>query len=48
MGVRAESDMAHLVTLCQGHTEDGMRAGYVWCTDKLNRQAMRKYLGAMA
>ena len=44
MGVRAESDMAHLVTLCQGHTEDGMRGGKVWCTAKENRAAMRKYL----
>ena len=44
MGVRAESDMAHLVTLCQGHTEDGMRAGYVWATDRENRDAMRRYL----
>jgi hypothetical protein len=44
MGVRAESDMAHLVTLCSGHTEDGMRGGYVWCTDRRNRDAMRRYL----
>ena len=29
MGVRAESDMAPLVTLLQGRTEDGMRAGCV-------------------
>ena len=47
MGVRAASDMAHLVTLCSGHTEDGMRGGKVWCTDKRNREAMRRYLGEM-
>lgn len=33
-----------LGTLCEGHTETGMRAGYVWCTDRVNRQAMREYL----
>lgn len=38
----ARGDM--LGTLCQGHTEDGMRAGYVWCTDSRNREAMREYL----
>jgi len=32
-----------VVVLCQGHTEDGMRAGYVWCTDAKNRQACRDY-----
>jgi len=36
--------MTHLVTLCEGHTETGMRAGYVWATDKVNRAAMRDYL----
>jgi hypothetical protein len=46
MGRRAPSDPAHLVTLCQGHTEDGMRGGKVWATDKANRQAMREYLEA--
>lgn len=44
MGKRAPSDMAHLVTLCEGHTEPGMRGGYVWCTDRRNREAMREYL----
>lgn len=48
MAKRAESDAAHLVTLCDGHTEPGMRAGYVWCTDKINRQAMREYLRMVA
>ena len=33
-----------LGTLCAGHTEDGMRGGYVWCTDAVNRRAMREYL----
>jgi hypothetical protein len=32
-----------LVTLCQGHTEDGMRAGYIWCTDAENRRRLRDY-----
>ena len=44
MGRRAPSDAAHLVTLCEGHREPGMKAGYVWCTDRQNRQAMREYL----
>lgn len=44
MGRRAASDPAHLVTLCEGHTEPGMRGGKVWCTDKENRQKMRDYL----
>lgn len=47
MGRRAPSDPAHLVTLCEGHTETGMRAGYVWATDKRNREAMREYLRAL-
>ena len=46
MGRRAPSDAAHLVTLCQGHTEDGMRGGYVWATDRKNREAMRHYLAS--
>jgi hypothetical protein len=33
-----------LGTLCEGHTEPGMKAGYVWCTDRRNREAMRKHL----
>lgn len=36
-----------LGTLCEGHTEPGMRAGYVWCTDATNRQAMREHLLAI-
>lgn len=44
MGVRAASDLAHLVTLCEGHTENGRRAGYQWNTDKANRARVREYL----
>ena len=44
MGRRAKSDAAHLLTLCSGHTEEGMKGGYVWCTDRVNREAMREYL----
>lgn len=44
LGVRAPSCLCGLVVLCQGHTEDGMRAGRVWCTDRRNRQACRDYL----
>jgi hypothetical protein len=33
-----------LGTLCEGHAEPGMRAGYVWCTDAANRQRMREHL----
>ena len=40
MGRRGEL----LGTLCQGHTEDGMRQGYVWCTDAENRRRMREHL----
>lgn len=44
MGKRAEPQLDRLVTLCEGHTEAGMRGGYVWCTAKENRIAMREYL----
>lgn len=36
-----------LGTLCEGHTEPGMKAGYVWCTDAANRRAMREHLLAI-
>ena len=36
-----------LGTLCEGHTEPGMRAGYVWCTDAENRRRMREHLIAL-
>ena len=42
MGKRAESDPYHLVTLCEGHTENGARAGYQWNT--ANRPLLRWYL----
>lgn len=44
MGDRAPSDPRHLVALCQGHTEDGRRAGFQWNTAKENRHALREYL----
>ncbi|MBA3583012.1 MAG: hypothetical protein H0W36_00530 [Gemmatimonadetes bacterium] len=44
MGVRAEPQMDRLAVLCEGHTEPGMKAGYVWCTAKENRAALREYL----
>jgi hypothetical protein len=44
MGVRAPSDEAHLVTLCQGHTEDGRKAGFQWNTNAENRAKVRTYL----
>lgn len=48
LGRRAEPRMDRLITLCQGHTEDGARAGRVWATDKANREACREYLRAVA
>jgi hypothetical protein len=42
MGVRAESDPDHLVSICQGHSEDGRKAGYQWNT--ANRDKEREYL----
>jgi hypothetical protein len=41
-GVRAPSRAATLVTLCEGHTEPGMRSGSQWNT--ANRQLLRRYL----
>lgn len=41
-GRRAENDLAHCISLCQGHTEPGMRAGSVW--NLRNRPSIRKYL----
>ena len=48
MGVRAEPRMDRLATLCEGHTEPGMKAGYVWCTAKENRELLRAYLAAFS
>src|SRR5262245_57857423 len=42
MGKRAESDPDHLVSLCEGHTEHGARAGQQWNT--ANRSVLRWYL----
>lgn len=42
MGRRAESDPAHLVSLCEGHTENGARAGRQWNT--AHRPLLRWYL----
>jgi hypothetical protein len=44
MSKRAPSCPCSLVALCEGHREPGMRAGYVWCTDRVNREACREYL----
>ena len=44
MAKRAEPQEDRLVEICQGHAEDGMKAGYVWVTDKKNIEAMRTYL----
>lgn len=48
MGRRAPSDMAHLVTVCDGHAEPGMKAGYVWVTDRQNIARMREYLASFS
>ena len=42
MGKRAESDEGHLVSLCEAHTENGIRAGYQWNT--AHRPELRLYL----
>jgi len=42
MARRAPSDMAHLVTVCEGHSENGARAGRQWNT--ANRPRLRRYL----
>ena len=44
LGKRAEPDLAHLMSICEGHTEPGMRAGSVWVTTKANREGQRRYL----
>ncbi len=48
MAKRAEARLDRLLTICEGHSEPGMRAGYVWATDKVNREAMRDYLRRVA
>lgn len=47
MGVRAPSDMAHLAAVCEGHSENGARAGYCWVTDRRNIEALRAYLASV-
>ena len=42
MAKRAPSDTRHLVTLCEGHTENGARAGYQWNT--AHRAELREWL----
>ena len=44
MGKRAEPQLDRLVTICEGHSEPGMRAGRVWVTQRENREACREYL----
>jgi hypothetical protein len=45
MGRRAPSDPSHLASLCEGHTENGMRAGFQWNT--ANRPLLRWYLRSL-
>jgi hypothetical protein len=47
LGVRAPSDARHLASVCEGHAEAGMRAGYVWVTDRRNIEALRAYLASV-
>lgn len=42
LGLRAPSDLGHLMALCEGHTENGMKAGSQWNTG--NRPEQRDYL----
>ncbi len=44
MGDRAKSDRYHLVSVCEGHSEKGMRAGRQWNTSKEGRRHEREYL----
>ena len=47
MAKRAEPQMNRLVEICDGHSEVGMRAGYVWVTDRQNIEKIREYLRAL-
>jgi hypothetical protein len=47
LGLRAEPQLNRLATLCEGHTEPGMKAGYVWCTARENRTLLRAYLASL-
>lgn len=42
LGLRAKSDLAHLMSICDGHCEPGMRAGLVWNLG--HRIEQREYL----
>lgn len=42
MGVKADDVMEQLVSVCQGHSEDGRKAGHQWNT--ANRDKQREYL----
>lgn len=42
MGVRAKSIPAELAAVCQGHSEDGMKAGHQWNT--AHRPEMRDWI----
>ena len=46
MSRRAPSDPSHLVSLCEGHSEAGMRAGHQWNT--AHRPALREYLRSVS
>lgn len=46
MGVRAPSDLDHLVSLCEAHTENGMVGGSQWNTRRESRALVRAYLAA--
>lgn len=46
MSKRAPSCPCALLTLCSGHTEEGMRGGFVWATAHENRSRCRDYLAA--
>ena len=47
MGKRAEPRPDRLVSLCEGHTEPGARAGVSWNATKANRAKVRDYLAGV-
>jgi hypothetical protein len=46
MSRRAPSCPCALLVLCDGHREQGMKAGFVWCTNRDNRNACRVHLAS--
>lgn len=44
LGKRAESETGRLASICEGHSEPGMKAGRVWVTMAINRAKVRKWL----